>query len=167
MIPLQPLAADAHHLFASASSARNTCRRAARRCSSATTCRTSTARSSARACSVSFDSWSSKPYYEHWTLHWLLKLMKAIPISVGRDAPAALERRAAGARQRPCGLHLRGRIHQPDGQSPALQARFRAGRLGSGCADRAGVPRSRVGQHLQLQRRQAFCGSGRRAFPIR
>ena len=33
-----------------------------------------------------------KPYYEHWTLHWLLKLMKAIPISTGRDAPAALAR---------------------------------------------------------------------------
>ena len=33
-----------------------------------------------------------KPYYEHWALHRLLKLMKAIPIGGGRDALAGLER---------------------------------------------------------------------------
>jgi len=32
-----------------------------------------------------------KPFYEHWLLHRLLRLMKAIPISAGREAPAALE----------------------------------------------------------------------------
>jgi acyl-[acyl-carrier-protein]-phospholipid O-acyltransferase/long-chain-fatty-acid--[acyl-carrier-protein] ligase len=32
-----------------------------------------------------------KPFYEHWLLHPLLKLMKVIPIAAGREAPAALE----------------------------------------------------------------------------
>jgi len=32
-----------------------------------------------------------RPYYEHWALHRLLKLMKAIPIATGRDAIASLE----------------------------------------------------------------------------
>jgi len=32
-----------------------------------------------------------KPIYEHWALHRLLKLMKAIPIAPGRDAKASLE----------------------------------------------------------------------------
>src|SRR5690349_8429706 len=27
-----------------------------------------------------------QPYYEHWALHWLLTLMKAIPIRSGREA---------------------------------------------------------------------------------
>jgi len=33
-----------------------------------------------------------RPYYEHWTLHWLMKLMNAIPIAPGREAVASLER---------------------------------------------------------------------------
>jgi acyl-[acyl-carrier-protein]-phospholipid O-acyltransferase / long-chain-fatty-acid--[acyl-carrier-protein] ligase len=33
-----------------------------------------------------------KPFYDHWLLHPLLKLMKVIPIATGREAPAALER---------------------------------------------------------------------------
>ena len=32
-----------------------------------------------------------RPFYEHWTLHWLMKLMKVIPISAGRDAVGALD----------------------------------------------------------------------------
>ena len=32
-----------------------------------------------------------RPYYEHWALHRLMKLMKAIPIGSGREAAAALE----------------------------------------------------------------------------
>ena len=32
-----------------------------------------------------------RPYYEHWALHRLLKLMKAIPIGPGREALASLE----------------------------------------------------------------------------
>ena len=32
-----------------------------------------------------------RPYYEHWAFHPLLKLMKAIPISAGREALASLE----------------------------------------------------------------------------
>ena len=32
-----------------------------------------------------------RPFYEHWMLHRLLKLMNAIPISAGRDAMASLE----------------------------------------------------------------------------
>ncbi|HEY7170956.1 MAG TPA: acyl-[ACP]--phospholipid O-acyltransferase [Vicinamibacterales bacterium] len=32
-----------------------------------------------------------KPYYEHWLLHPVMKLMKVIPIAAGRQAPAALE----------------------------------------------------------------------------
>jgi acyl-[acyl-carrier-protein]-phospholipid O-acyltransferase/long-chain-fatty-acid--[acyl-carrier-protein] ligase len=33
-----------------------------------------------------------RPYYDHWALHRLLRLMKAIPIEAGRDALASLER---------------------------------------------------------------------------
>src|SRR5262245_58385 len=33
-----------------------------------------------------------RPFYDHWALHRLLKLMKAIPIGSGRDAVASLER---------------------------------------------------------------------------
>src|SRR4029450_13351017 len=33
----------------------------------------------------------NRQYYEHWALHPLLKLMKAIPISAGREALASLE----------------------------------------------------------------------------
>jgi acyl-[acyl-carrier-protein]-phospholipid O-acyltransferase/long-chain-fatty-acid--[acyl-carrier-protein] ligase len=33
-----------------------------------------------------------RPYYDHWALHGLLKLMKAIPIEAGREALASLER---------------------------------------------------------------------------
>jgi acyl-[acyl-carrier-protein]-phospholipid O-acyltransferase/long-chain-fatty-acid--[acyl-carrier-protein] ligase len=32
-----------------------------------------------------------KPFYDNWLLHPVLRLMKAIPISAGREAPAALE----------------------------------------------------------------------------
>jgi acyl-[acyl-carrier-protein]-phospholipid O-acyltransferase / long-chain-fatty-acid--[acyl-carrier-protein] ligase len=32
-----------------------------------------------------------RPFYEHWTLHRLMKLMKVIPISAGRDAVDALD----------------------------------------------------------------------------
>src|SRR5499427_1140676 len=32
-----------------------------------------------------------RPFYEHWTLHRLMKLMKVIPISAGRDAVGALD----------------------------------------------------------------------------
>src|SRR5215467_4043713 len=32
-----------------------------------------------------------RPFYEHWTLHRLMKLMKAIPISAGREAVGALD----------------------------------------------------------------------------
>ena len=32
-----------------------------------------------------------RPFYEHWTLHWLMKRMKAIPIAAGRDAVSALD----------------------------------------------------------------------------
>jgi acyl-[acyl-carrier-protein]-phospholipid O-acyltransferase/long-chain-fatty-acid--[acyl-carrier-protein] ligase len=32
-----------------------------------------------------------RPYYDHWAFHPLLKLMKAIPISAGREALASLE----------------------------------------------------------------------------
>ena len=32
-----------------------------------------------------------RPYYEHWAFHPLMKLMKAIPISAGRDALASVE----------------------------------------------------------------------------
>jgi len=32
-----------------------------------------------------------RPYYDHWALHPLLKLMKAIPVAAGRDAIASLE----------------------------------------------------------------------------
>src|SRR5882672_5506023 len=32
-----------------------------------------------------------RPYYEHWALHPLMKMMKAIPISSGRDALTSLE----------------------------------------------------------------------------
>jgi len=32
-----------------------------------------------------------RPYYDHWALHGLLKLMKAIPIAAGREALASLE----------------------------------------------------------------------------
>jgi acyl-[acyl-carrier-protein]-phospholipid O-acyltransferase/long-chain-fatty-acid--[acyl-carrier-protein] ligase len=32
-----------------------------------------------------------RPYYEHWAFHRLLKLMKAIPISAGREALASIE----------------------------------------------------------------------------
>ena len=33
-----------------------------------------------------------RPYYEHWTINWLMRLMSAIPIAGGREALAALER---------------------------------------------------------------------------
>jgi acyl-[acyl-carrier-protein]-phospholipid O-acyltransferase/long-chain-fatty-acid--[acyl-carrier-protein] ligase len=33
-----------------------------------------------------------RPYYDHWALHGILKLMKAIPIEAGREALASLER---------------------------------------------------------------------------
>src|SRR5207249_5405027 len=33
-----------------------------------------------------------KPYYEHRAFHWLLKLMKAIPVAPGRDAIRSLDR---------------------------------------------------------------------------
>jgi acyl-[acyl-carrier-protein]-phospholipid O-acyltransferase / long-chain-fatty-acid--[acyl-carrier-protein] ligase len=36
-----------------------------------------------------------RPYYEHRAFHWLMKLMKAIPVSAGRDALRSLD----GARQ--------------------------------------------------------------------
>jgi acyl-[acyl-carrier-protein]-phospholipid O-acyltransferase/long-chain-fatty-acid--[acyl-carrier-protein] ligase len=32
-----------------------------------------------------------RPYYDHWAFHHLLKLMKAIPISAGREALASIE----------------------------------------------------------------------------
>jgi acyl-[acyl-carrier-protein]-phospholipid O-acyltransferase / long-chain-fatty-acid--[acyl-carrier-protein] ligase len=32
-----------------------------------------------------------RPIYEHWALRWLMRLMKAIPISGGRDAQVALD----------------------------------------------------------------------------
>jgi acyl-[acyl-carrier-protein]-phospholipid O-acyltransferase/long-chain-fatty-acid--[acyl-carrier-protein] ligase len=41
-----------------------------------------------------------RPYYEHWALHWLLKLMKAIPISAsGRDVRGSLERARSELKQ--------------------------------------------------------------------
>ena len=64
--------------------------------------------------------------------------------------------RAAGAHRRPRGLHFCGRRDQPDRQPAAVQARVRAHRRRSRRADRAGVSRSGLGQHLQFQGRPLF-----------
>jgi len=39
-----------------------------------------------------------RPYYEHWAFHPLLKLMKAIPISAGREALASIEQARSALR---------------------------------------------------------------------
>ena len=138
---------------ASASSARSTCRFADRRCSSATTCRTSTALLVGRVRAA---------------LHPLPRLpavLRALGVPSAAEADerdsdrrrargAGVARsRAARAAERPRRLHLRGRRDQPDRQHAAVQARVRADRRRPGRADHSGLPRSRVGQHLQLQGR--------------
>ncbi len=80
------------------------------------------------------------------------------PITAGnrQEVVEAIERGARRAGGRPRRLHLRGRRRQPHRQPAAVQARLRADRAGSRRADRAGVSRSRLGQHLQLQARKFF-----------
>ena len=86
-------------------------------------------------------------------LHPLLRLMHAIPVSAGnrRDVVDVDRAGAAGTRGRPRRLHLRGGRDQPHRQPAAVQARLRADRRGPRRAGDPGVPRSRLGQHLQLQ----------------
>ena len=94
-----------------------------------------------------------KPYYEHWAVAIrCCAMMQAIPVA-RRHARrcAAIDAARARTRARPRRLHLRRGRDQPHRQPAAVQARLRADRRGPRRADRSGLPRSRLGQRLQLQ----------------
>ena len=116
-----------------ASSARNTCRRAGRRCSSATTCPMSTASWSARACSASSGFIVYKPYYDTGPS----SAAEADEGDSGRaDSRKGMRRVArAGAgdelQQRPRRLHLRRRMRSA---APATCCRSSAASSGSSTA---------------------------------
>ena len=143
-------------------------RRAARRCSSAITCRTWTARSSARASSASSGSSSTSRTTSTGRSTRCCGCCTRFRSAAGREA---VERDPTRARQelagRPRRLHLRGRGDQPHRQPAAVQARPREDRRRPRRPDRPGLPGSRVGQRVQLQGRTLPLEAGRRAFRIR
>ena len=167
--PLLPLAADAHDLPHPDRRAASTCRRAARRCSSATTCRTSTARWSASCVQRFIRFLVYRPYYEHWALHWLLTHDARDP-DRGRQR-ARRWRRSSGARQelagRPRRLHLRRGRDQPHRQPAAVQARLRADRRGPRRAGRCRSTSIASGAASSASRAARSSGSGRCACRIR
>ncbi len=58
---------------------------------------------------------------------------------------------AQGIGRRPCGLHFRGRLYQPDWQHAAVQARARKDRRWFGRSSDSGSSGSFVGKHLQFR----------------
>ncbi len=94
-----------------------------------------------------------KPYFEHWAFNRLLTVHEGHSGGIWPRRPGVARTRQAGTAERPRGLYLCGRIDQPDGKHAPAQARIRADCRRTGCAGHSRLPRSRVGQHFQLQGR--------------
>ncbi len=103
------------------------------------------------------------PHFRKPGIHWLMKRLHAIPVTAGSksevvDGDRARARRTRGRTRR---VHLRRGRGEPHRQPAALQARLRAHRGRPGRADHSRLPRSRLGQRVQLQARQVLLEASR------
>ena len=108
------------------------------------------------------------PYWSCRALRLILRLANVIPID-GTAGPRAivqsLRTASEALAERRGRVHLRRGGHHAHRLPAAVPARLRADRQAQPGPDHSGLPRSRLGQHLQLPGRQVLLEAGRSSFP--